>query len=303
MFQRGHRLAAGCKCRQAILQQASISRDPDSRRWKPCAVILVVIAATARMASAETTIDDLYQAQTIVTGQGEANRLLGFVPCLRDVLVKVSGDPRLDGDARVAQLAKDAKGFVTGFTYHDRMAGLPLHDEQGTRDRPYDLIVSFDPGKIDAELHSLGVTPWSATRPRLAVFLAMRNGLLTYLLDNDGDRGRDQRASLAAAASKRGVSIAVPGATAFAAAGLTFEQLPQTDLAQLDAVAKSLGGDAALAGRMVWADEPPGWRADWRIAWHGTTYRWQARSISFDEAFRAAMAGAAQILSGHGHPQ
>jgi hypothetical protein len=38
------------------------------------------------------------------------------------------------------------------------------------------------------------------------------------------------------------------------------------------------------------------------MAWHGATYQWQTRSISFDEGFRAALAGAAQVLSGHGRP-
>ena len=39
-----------------------------------------------------------------------------------------------------------------------------------------------------------------------------------------------------------------------------------------------------------------GWPID------GKTYRWQVRGVSFDEAFRVAMGGAAQILSGNGQP-
>lgn len=304
---RGYRLAAATMRPQGIVEQVSILCRHAIRRLRPggvaCGLIVCIAAATAHDVAAETRIDDLYQAQTIVTGQGETNRLIGFVSCLRDVLAKVSGDPRLSADTRVAQIAKDAASFVTGFKYHDRMAGLPLHDEQGTRDRPYDLIVGFDPGKIDAALRSLGATPWGATRPRLAVFLAVHNGLAAYLLDNDVDRGRDQRAALTAAAAKRGVPVVVPGASALAAAGLTLAELPSTDLSRLDAVAKSLDGDAALAGEMIWVDAPPGWRADWRMAWQGATYRWQGSSISFDETFRAAMAGAAQIMSGHGQPR
>ncbi|TIW55589.1 MAG: DUF2066 domain-containing protein, partial [Mesorhizobium sp.] len=34
----------------------------------------------------------------------------------------------------------------------------------------------------------------------------------------------------------------------------------------------------------------------------GKTYRWQVRGVSFDEAFRVAMRGAAQVLSGNGQP-
>jgi hypothetical protein len=49
-------------------------------------------------------VDDLYRARTIVTGQGEESRRVGFPVCLEQVLIKVSGDPRLIGDPRVAAL-------------------------------------------------------------------------------------------------------------------------------------------------------------------------------------------------------
>ncbi len=38
---------------------------------------------------------DLYRAQAVVTGQGEANRIIGFASCLEDVLIKVSGAQKL----------------------------------------------------------------------------------------------------------------------------------------------------------------------------------------------------------------
>ena len=39
--------------------------------------------------------NDLYRTRSIVTGQGEENRLVGFAACLEDVLIKVSGAIRL----------------------------------------------------------------------------------------------------------------------------------------------------------------------------------------------------------------
>ncbi len=36
---------------------------------------------------------DLYRAQTVVTGEGEANRIIGFASCLEDVLIKPRGSP------------------------------------------------------------------------------------------------------------------------------------------------------------------------------------------------------------------
>jgi uncharacterized protein len=269
------------------------------------AVSIVCLAALFMFGdgTAAGEVDDLYQARTIVTGQGEASRRVGFADCLAQVLVKVSGDPRLLDDRRVTRLAGKADTFVADFQYRDRMAGIPVHDEQGTRDRPYDLTVAFDLGKIDAALRSLGLEPWGAARPRVVVLVAVRLGPTTYLLASDGERGRDQREALADAAERFGIPIALPDQAALVKAGLSYESLPTIDLRRLDAAARTMGGDLALGGSMLWSEAALGWIADWRLGAQGKSYRWQIRGASFDDAFRNAMAGAAQILSGHGPPR
>jgi hypothetical protein len=248
------------------------------------------------------TVEDLYQAQAIITGQGEENRGTGFAQALTDVLVKVSGDPRLIEDPRVAAMGADAGTFVHAYRYRDRMEGLPVHDEQGTRDRPYDLTVDFHPEKIDAALRALGRKPWAASRPRVAVFLAVRNAAVTYVLADDGLRGPGQRDALQTASKRMGVPIALPNQAALDKAGLSFDNMPATDLSTLDAAAATIGGDLALAGSMAFSDEVHGWIADWRLSWQGKVHRWQVRGVNFDEAFRNAMRGTAQILSGNGQP-
>src|SRR6516225_4747532 len=118
------------------------------------AVLISCIATTA------ATAGDLYSAQTVVTGQGEANRVIGFAACLEDVLIKVSGAVKLAGDPRLAAYQSRAGDFVRAYSYHDQMSGTPVRDEQGTRDRPYDLTVEFDEKKIDDLLGAIGLTPW-----------------------------------------------------------------------------------------------------------------------------------------------
>jgi uncharacterized protein len=183
------------------------------------------------------------------------------------------------------------------------MSGTPLRDEQGTRDRPYDLTVRFDQAKLDAALRGLGVAPWTAARPRLAVLVGMRSGPVAILVSSDDERAGNQRDALEAAASKRGLPIVLPSASAFAAAGLTVKQLPGVDLARLQAVANATGGDLALVGTLVFVDKLLRWSADWRLGWQGTTYRWRIANVTFDGVFRQAMADTAQILSGHGKPK
>jgi len=263
----------------------------------PLIALLMLVCGVTTAAE----IDDLYQGQTIVTGEREETRGPGFAECLEDVLVKVSGDPRLIGDPRVAEMAKQAGAMVVEFRYHDRMSGIPHHDEQGTRDRPYDLIVRFEKAKIDAALRSLGRTPWIASRPRIVVFLAMRNLLASTMLADDGDRALEREA-LVAAAARRGVPLMLPSRAALEQAGVSFESLPAADLARLGAVAQAMGGDLALVGRMAWSDEAMSWVADWRLRSGSETEQWQVRSLTFDDGFRKALGGAAQILSGNGLP-
>jgi uncharacterized protein len=260
------------------------------------AALFCVVAANVPRA------DELYEAQAIVTGQREPERLHALPDCLEDALIKVSGDPRLIGDPRLVPLKANAADLVAAFRYHDRMSGIPVHDEQGTRDRPYDLTVSFEPAKIDAALRSLGLEPWTGPRPRLALFIGVQNGPTPYVLSSDGDRGLEQKLSLQAAAYKRGISIVLPAASMLAAADVRFDRLSKIDLERWQALGKDAGGDTALIGTLFWIEQEFGWRADWRLVSHGD-HRWQIRGVNFDAAFRNAMEGSAQILSGHGEPK
>jgi hypothetical protein len=109
------------------------------------------------------------------------------------------GAERLAGDRRLAAYKAKAKDFVTAFDYRDQFSGKPKRDEQGTRDRPFDLTVDFDKEKIDGVLKALGLKPWlsqgltnaapvlgtaiQAIRklPITAVSLIRRPGLVIYI--------------------------------------------------------------------------------------------------------------------------
>jgi uncharacterized protein len=246
---------------------------------------------------------DLYRARTKVTGQTEEGRGPALARCFADVLVKVSGDARLLNHPGAATMAKEAGGLVTDLRYRDLMADLPVHDEQGTRDRPYELTATFDPAGIDAALAKLGRKPWTAARPRVAVFLSVQQGTVSYVLTADGSRGTGMREALAEAADRVGLPALVPSEAALARSGLRTGSLSAADRRSLAAAAEAAGGDIGLAGRLVWSERALGWVVDWRLDSETKTHRWRLRGVNFDEAFRNAMRGTAQILSGHGPPR
>jgi len=245
---------------------------------------------------------DLYRTKVTVTGQGEANRMVGFAAGLEDVLIKASGAQKLSGDRRLAAYKSKAKDFVRAFSYRDQFFGKPIRDEQGTRDRPFDLTVEFEEGKIDDILKALSLKPWLSHRPSLAVFVEMDQGAKNYIVTTDGPQSDLQRDALLAAADKRGMDIVLPGTAALAKSNITAAELRTPSFQALAPVAAELGGEVVLVGRLVWDDRDLGWATQWQMDWRGQTHRWQIRGLTFDETFRRGIGGVAQILSGNGDP-
>jgi uncharacterized protein len=260
-------------------------------------MLLTAVPAVGSARAAERL--DLYQERAIVTGTGEATRQAGFASALESVFAKVSGDARLIGDPKVATLAKDAGSLVASFTYRARMEGIPFHDEQGSRDRPHDLTVTFDGAKIDAALRTLGREPWPEPRPTIVLFLDVTNSARTFALASDGEFGVDMRVALDTASDLVGLPVVLPNEETLAKLD---NEIAALDAPALDHMAQTTGGDIALAGTLAWSDEALGWVAEWRLDHSGEDYRWSVSGVSFDAAFRNALRGAAQILSGNGAP-
>jgi hypothetical protein len=244
----------------------------------------------------------LYRARAIVTGQVEPERSRGFALCLAEIVVKLSGDPTLLHDVRLPPLQAHAADLVESFSYHDRMAGIPVHDEQGTRERPYDLTVNFDRAKIDALLRGLDRMAWTAPRPRLALFIGFAIGGNGRVLTSDSDDDFVQRLALDDASEVRGMPIVLPSRALLAARAISYDLVAGAMPAPLDEAAHALGGDLALIGLLSWTDASLSWQVEWQLAWQGTPHRWRTQAENFDAAFRTGIEGAEQILSGHGEP-
>ena len=272
------------------------------RKAKLLGLLLCGLAFAAASHAASQDVDALYRATAVVTGTGEANRLIGLRIAMEDVIVRVSGDYRLITSGKAASTVAGAASLAAKIHYRDRYEGIPVHDEQGTHDRPHDLTVDFDHGKVDAALAAMSSQPWLTRRPRLVVFLGVRNAKGAFVLSADSDQGFYMRDSLTAASDRIAMPIALPSLAAIDAAKLKSEAIGTTDPAAVDALAREIGGDQALTGTLVWSDEARGWIAEWRLNAHGRIYAWRVSGVSFDDAFRNALRGAAQVLSGNGQP-
>jgi len=278
---------------------------------RPLAVCLLVVLALGPAVPAasfsapptkplEELLDrnDPYQAYDIVAGYDvERTRRIGFAHCLPEVLVRVSGEPRLAHDPRVAALAARADALVASYDYSDFLVRMgPVHDDQGTGDeRPYDLVVRFDHAKIDAALKELGTAPWQGPRPQVVPVLAVTGFSRSYLLSAEVKPGAEQRGALAAAAEQYGLPLHVPREAELAAWGVAAGGFPTPR-------AQPTGERAFVAGTLTFDEDKPGWVGAFRMRWRDTDYAWGISGVNYDEAFRALMRGVARVASGRGVP-
>jgi uncharacterized protein len=268
------------------------------RHQRPTFAVRLVLAAMLLWAFAAHAAgeNDLYRAQTIVTGQGEANRVIGFASCLEDVLIKASGLLRLADDPRLDKYKADAASLVRDFTYRDEKGGKPKNDEQGTRDRSFVLTAGFDEAGVNNVLAALGVKPWLTPRPVLGVFVEMELGARRFVVASDSAQTDLHRQALVAAAAKRGMPVVIPDAATLAGVTADGLDLARASHPKLAAVMTGRGAEAVLIARLVWDDQALRWNTEWQLEWRGRVHRWQLAAVTFDEAFRLGIGGAAQAI-------
>jgi len=241
-------------------------------------------------------LESVYQAVAVVTGSDRRYRGGGFARCLRTVLAKVSGNPRLEQDRRVDRFAREAHLFVASFDYVDQMAAYHIKDDQGTYDRPFNLTVRFVPAKINALLATLGERPWRGTRPIIVPVLAVHGVRTAYLLSADVAAGAGQRGSLEEMASELGIRVRFPTDAELAGWGVTLRRFSPPSV--------SPPADRALVtGRLEFQTAVPGWAGSWRMRYRGSDYAWSIKGVNFDAAFRDLVRGVALVASGHGAPE
>jgi hypothetical protein len=235
--------------------------------------------------TAKLTDDDLYRAETIVTGQGEPERLRGFRVGAEEAVVKLTGDATLLGSEKLAPIIERSATLVQDFTYEDRMKGIPVHDEQGTRDRPHFLRIRFDKTKFDAALAEAGLKRWQGERPVLAVWLGIKDARSAIVLSAEGPEGYGQREVLKEASKKRGVPIVLPKPGQSA---VSYETIAKGEAGTLRQEAERLGADGLLYGTLDFNGDVA-WNTRWTVSGKDTEATWTMKGVTFDTALKGAI--------------
>lgn len=256
--------------------------------------LLILLPFLAPRAQAQLS-PALYQATAIVTGTDLRQRPLGFAETLTEVLVKVSANPTLADNPKLAALAQHADSLVSSFFYVDPEAWRLHHDDQGTYDRSYELTVHFAPAKIDAALTALCAPPWRGPRPLLTPIIIVRRNETPFLLSATTPRGTEMREAIVRLAAQCGFGVHFPTEDDLAAWGITLFGFP----APLGAPDP---GQLRITGALNWDVHALGWVGTWNIRLNQTNHQWQISGVGFDQAFASMTRGAVLLLRVTGTP-
>lgn len=262
-------------------------------RIAACIAAFLLWPGTALAQMPSLTDDDLYKAETIVTGQGEAERMRGFRVGAEEAVIKLTGKARYAGGARIKPILDDAPNLVADFTYEDRMKGIPIHDEQGTRDRPHYLRIRFDKDKMDAALAKARLEKWAGVRPLVVVWLGIREARGKYVLTSEGPQGYGQREVLKDASARRGVPIVLPPA---GDSPVTYDVIDKSIWHVIHQESDKLKAPAVLYGTLNF-DGNVGWDTRWTLAGPKTYAKWSMKGVTFDVALKGAIEHAAAALA------
>jgi len=247
--------------------------------------MLVVLPFVLVSGGALAAQPDLYSATVIVTGRDNlAERARGIREALPLVLTKLTVDAEIAERAAAERIVDQADAAVERFDYLDRKEGIQISDEQGTRERSFELTVHFDPRKVDAMVAKLGGQVWTSERPEVAVALLVDDGSATYLVTQTSERGWGQRLALEDASKALALPVALP----------TEAPAVETPVA----AAAKVGADAAarLEGHMTIT--PAGyWDTDWQFRAAGAQTDFATDGVTFDAAIGEALRRSAKALA------
>lgn len=262
----------------------------------PARSLVAMLLTLAPAFTAGAASPDPYSAMVGVTGRDNLpERARGIGEAYAEVLIKVTGDRTIVARPRFGELAATAADDVRELHYRDRKEGTQISDEQGTRDRSFELTVTFEPAAIDEAVRALGATSWVGERPTVRVLLAVTDSVRSYVLASDAEPGYGQRETFWMQARRRGVDFVIPDTAELSEAGMdaqTVRTLVSTEQSPTTAAAGPY-----LTGLMMMNAEGY-WQTQWRLAEGETVSDWRDDPTTFDRAIADAVDHTIRRLAG-----
>lgn len=237
-------------------------------------------------------VDDLYIAGVPVTRQDPDERSAAIMTALTQVLIKITGEARLEERPEVRELLRSASGFVQQFRYEKKTQASPLPN-QPPIEALY-LRVQFDPVTVNEALRKRGLPVWGDLRPSTLIWLAVEQGSQRYLVSADSDP--EVVTIIREASGRRGIPVLLPLLDLEDQAALSIADVWGNFRASVLRASQRYQPDAILVGR-VYRQGNGLWEAAWAFYHDGNTSSWISAGAFSSQVLFQGLDGAADLLA------
>lgn len=242
------------------------------------AVLSLYFCALA--ASAEQAVQ-VYRAEALVASQSVAERNAAMRVSLGEVIVRVSGDSAALEHPNVRQALNKAQTYLYEFSYASTDEYL---DVEGKQVRATRLLLKFSPPAIEKLLRDSRLSLWPANRPKLLVWLVMRDeaGVMHRVPDDEVREALYQQAAL------RGLPLLMPMHDLEDNLALSADNLWTKDESAIKEASERYNPDAILVGRYSRTGDGS-WRASWSLVHSSGNQSFDTQSAEMSGLFTQAI--------------
>lgn len=226
-------------------------------------------------------VEDLYETTLEAQQRGEKYREELFSNALLQVLVKVSGDSKIEENEQILSSLKEANTFVQQYAY--------LGDN---------LKAKFSPKLVNNLLSSAQLAVWGNNRPLIILWLAISTENERHLVGSETDPAIPTL--IETLAKDRGLPLVLPLLDLQDVSAVTVTDVWGEFPSVLQEASVRYASDGILVGRLSRGKDSKGsifWETKWRLLIEGENYTWSSQAKSVNDALKLGINGVVKQLS------
>src|SRR5579862_4592741 len=236
---------------------------------KKILITLVLIFVPAFSAFA-VKVSSLYRAEIPVSSQSEDEKTRAVRLGLAQVLIKLTGNPKIEDMPEIRASLEKADYYVQEFSY----------SSPETSSAEYLIYIHYDAADVKNLLKKAGIAYWGATRPLILVWLVVTNkGQQSEIIGNESpgvylDEMKEQ-------GKKFGLPLIFPMMDVADISQVTPEDVKSENLALLKEAGKRYAPAAYLIGKIE--ENSDGQTSEWQLILNDNTWHWTINSKSIED--------------------
>ena len=157
------------------------------------------------VAGRSAVLTGLYQAEVLVPDQSDTSQKEGVANALLNVLIKLTGDRKVQDRAGVANLLQHPEQYVQQYQFHKKPV---IVNNQLTLDEQLYLWVSFNSDILDKAMQNINLPQWGSIRPVTLLWLVTQQGQDRKFISLEDELG--YAAVIDGRAQQRGIPVVYP---------------------------------------------------------------------------------------------